>query len=252
MLRRLRSLFSRHASVPPARPAATVASGAAELCRRIHRGDIYASFPVADYALDLQGWNSDSPVFRRLMEEVRPRVVVELGTWKGGSALHLCDLADRLGLSDVTVVCVDTWLGGAWHWREDRVPEAFASLACRHGYPTLYAQFLANVIRQGHSNKIVPVPNTTDAAAEIVREAGLGAIDLLYIDASHTEAAVHADLATWWPLVRDGGVVFGDDFIDAYPGVERAVRRFCDARALAVEVAREKWIVRKPVGGNPA
>ena len=51
--------------------------------------------------------------------------------------------------------------------------------------------------------------------------------------------------STWWPLVRAGGLVFGDDFIDVYPGVERAVRRFIADHGLEVEVSREKWIVRK-------
>lgn len=73
-----------------------------------------------------------------------------------------------------------------------------------------------------------------------------GPIDLLYIDASHEEPAVFADILHWWPMVRPGGIAFGDDFIADYPGVERAVRRFAEERGLAIEVAREKWIIRKP------
>jgi predicted O-methyltransferase YrrM len=173
-------------------------------------------------------------------------MIVELGTWKGGSALHMCDLADRLGLSGVVVVCVDTWLGNSWHWMESRLPESFPSLNCRHGFPHIYLQFLANVLRTGHADKVVPLPNTTDVAAEIFREVGGGPIDLLYVDANHTEQAVSSDLAQWWPMVRPGGIVFGDDFIADYPGVEQAVRRFCREQRLEVEVEREKWILRKP------
>jgi predicted O-methyltransferase YrrM len=252
MLHRLSQFFSRKSPGLPERPILPAAISADELCRRIHRGDIYGGFPFQDYSIDLQGWNSESPVFRRLMEELRPSVIVELGTWKGGSALHLCELADELGLEQTMIVCVDTWLGGAWHWIEDRTREGFPSLACAHGYPRLYAQFLANVMHLGQQRRIVPLPNTTEAAAEILRESGLGPIDLLYIDASHTEEAVYADLKAWWPLVRVGGIVFGDDFIDAYPGVERAVRRFAADQGLEFEVSREKWIVRKRGRGTVA
>ena len=248
MLHRLRSWLRSSPEHPASSPREPLGAGAQDLLRRIHREDVYAGFPLDGFPLDRQGWNSDSPVFRRMLEEVRPRLVVELGTWKGGSALHMCDLADRMGLSPVVMVCVDTWLGGAWHWIEDRRPESFPSLACRHGYPTIYRQFLANVIRSGHAGKVVPIPNTTDAAAEIFRAAGTGPIDLLYVDASHEEPAVHADLVNWWPMLRAGGVAFGDDFIAEYPGVERAVRRFAADHGLSVEVDREKWIMRKSTG----
>lgn len=212
----------------------------------MHDRDIYADFPHALYPLDLQGWNSRSPVFRRLMTEVRPRCVVELVTWKGGSALHMSDLAEELGLPPCVVVCVDTWLRGTWHWQERLRADAHPGLACRHGFPQVYFQFLANVIRTGHTDRIVPFPNTTDVGAEYFQSIGLTDIDLLYIDAAHTFEAVYADIRNWWPLVRRGGTVFGDDFIPEYPGVEQAVTRFCGEHGLPFETDREKWIIRKP------
>jgi predicted O-methyltransferase YrrM len=144
------------------------------------------------------------------------------------------------------MVCVDTWLGGCWHWQERAQADAFSSLACRHGYPQVYLQFLANVIKAGHADRVVPFPNTTDVGAEFFQSIGFGDVDLLYIDAAHTYEAVYADMSNWWPLVRSGGTVFGDDFIPHYPGVERAVRRFCQEHRLPFETDREKWIIRKP------
>ena len=37
----------------------------------------------------------------------------------------------------------------------------------------------------------------------------------MYIDALHTEAALERDLNAWWPKVRPGGLVSGDDYGDA-------------------------------------
>ena len=36
--------------------------------------------------------------------------------------------------------------------------------------------------------------------------------DWLYIDALHTEPAVRRDLAAWWPKLRPGGLLSGDDY----------------------------------------
>ena len=36
--------------------------------------------------------------------------------------------------------------------------------------------------------------------------------DWVYIDALHTEDALYNDLVAWWPKVRNGGLVSGDDY----------------------------------------
>ena len=38
--------------------------------------------------------------------------------------------------------------------------------------------------------------------------------DWIYIDALHTYEAVRQDLAAWWPKLRPGGLISGDDFVD--------------------------------------
>ena len=38
--------------------------------------------------------------------------------------------------------------------------------------------------------------------------------DWLYIDALHTFEAVLSDLRAWWPRLRDGGLLSGDDYGD--------------------------------------
>ncbi len=217
------------------------------LCRQLHQGDIYAGFPHHEFPLDVQGWHSEVPIFRTLIASVRPRIVVELGTWKGASALHMCALASELGLAPFTIICVDTFLGGTWHWLNRQDPNAFAGLGCRHGFPSLYYQFLANVVHLGHQDKVVPFPNTTANASRFFKAMGGPQPDLVYIDAGHYFEDVVADLRNWWPLVRAGGAVFGDDFSPNFPGVEQAVRSFCDEMRLApFQVEGEKWILRKP------
>lgn len=60
----------------------------------------------------------------------------------------------------------------------------------------------------------------TDAAAAAY---SAGPIDLLFVDADHTQRGVAADLAAWAPLVRPGGHVVGHDYCPQFNGVVQAV-----------------------------
>ena len=41
-----------------------------------------------------------------------------------------------------------------------------------------------------------------------------GHFDWVYVDALHTRAAVLDDLRAWWPKLRPGGLISGDDYAD--------------------------------------
>jgi hypothetical protein len=46
--------------------------------------------------------------------------------------------------------------------------------------------------------------------------------DLIYIDGSHEYEDVISDIDSYLPLVRKGGIFFGDDYY-GWPGVAKAV-----------------------------
>ena len=118
----------------------------------------------------------------------------------------------------------------------------------RHGYPTVYYQFLANVLYAGLQDYIVPLPNTSGIAARFLEKLKIQA-DLIYIDGSHDEEDVYADLASYWKLLRPTGVLIGDDWGAGQMefGVICAVNRFMTKeRQLKVQVWDNKWFVQKP------
>jgi hypothetical protein len=49
---------------------------------------------------------------------------------------------------------------------------------------------------------------------EVAKDFSAEYFDWLYIDALHTYDAVINDLTAWWPLLKKGGLVSGDDFHD--------------------------------------
>jgi hypothetical protein len=48
-------------------------------------------------------------------------------------------------------------------------------------------------------------------------------IDAVIIDALHTYHACKEDILAWWPKLRMGGLMVGDDLSDWFPGVKVAV-----------------------------
>jgi predicted O-methyltransferase YrrM len=185
---------------------------------------------------DLQGWNSDHPIFDQLIKETNARIVIEVGTWKGRSAIHMANALP----DDGVVYCCDTWLGGFDHWKGqgpyDKLPEYL-------GYPILFYVFIKNVFNAGLENKIVAIPNTSANCARILGHLGVKA-DLVYVDGSHEEQDVGQDIFAYWPLVRDGGIMFGDDF--GMEGVSNAVKAsFSWLKGGKEVVDGNFWVVRK-------
>jgi hypothetical protein len=208
----------------------------------LHATDPYEGFDPSPWPLDLHGWGSTVPAFSELIGQVRPKLIVEAGTWKGGSAIHMADQVVAAGL-DAQIVCVDTWLGALEFWTSQDDPKRYKSLQLKNGYPQVYYQFLANVCHKGHQQRIIPFPQTSTHGALWLRYFGFTA-ELIYIDASHEEEDVYADLLAYWEVLAPGGVMFGDDW--SWDGVRVAVLRFARETGVTQRFIGDKWVLDKP------
>ena len=205
--------------------------------------DCFAGFKPADYPCNLNsdGYGSNDPVFEKLITAARPSLIVEVGTWKGASAIHMAKICDRLKLA-CPVVCVDTWLGAGTQLCDKA---SLVDLQLRHGYPTIYYYFLANVMRSGMEARIKPFPQTSLIAARWLAAHNILA-DLIYVDANHDAPDVLADLEAYWPLVRPGGFLLGDDY--TWATVQAAVRQFLEHQSLGSQLTlsgANKYYVKK-------
>jgi predicted O-methyltransferase YrrM len=206
-------------------PTGARMTAAEDLIRLLYRdrGSPFAGFPAGLYALDGQGWNSDHPLLARTVREARPRLVVEIGVWKGASAITLARALGEAG-GDGAVLAVDTWLGSAEHWIK---PNIFPDLKHVHGYPHLYYTFLSNVVAAGVADRIVPLPIDSAGAHGVLTHHGLRP-DVIHVDAGHDAASVRADLTRWWERLAPGGWLIADDY-DPEGKVWPAVRDAVDA-----------------------
>ena len=73
-------------------------------------------------------------------------------------------------------------------------------------------------------------------------------LDLVIIDAIHTEEAVDEDIHLWTPKVCNGGIMCGHDYDNRrFPGVKIAVDRFYDEARIKTFLVRmcKMWVFHK-------
>jgi Methyltransferase domain len=170
------------------------------------------------YWLDLPGpvWFSGANLYRRFVESVTaPAVAVELGAWKGRSA---CFMGVEIANSGkpIRFTTIDHWRGSAGEEVQEADPDIQSG--------RLYEVFLENI--RPVAERMTVMREDTVAAATTFAD---GSIDFLYIDANHSYESVLRDLAAWYPKVKTGGLIAGDDW--CFPdhgelGVRGAVQDF--------------------------
>jgi hypothetical protein len=187
---------------------------------------------------NLWGWNGDRAIFPLLIQQLKPSLIIEVGSWMGLSAANMATTCQKLGL-DTAVICVDTWLGSKEHWRD---PNLVQHLELENGYPTFYKRFLTNMVNAGVSGTVLPVPMPSQIGASYLKDFNLQA-ELIYVDGSHDEKDVYDDLMAYWELLAPGGVVFGDDW--PWETVSNAVKAFCAEKGCPYTVHEINWLIRK-------
>jgi hypothetical protein len=146
---------------------------------------------------------------------------------------------------DGVVIAVDTWLGAWDHWVHD---EWFRELGLLDPARGIFATFLTNVRSAGLEDYIVPLPLDSINAAQVLNHFNVFP-DVVHIDAGHDHAAVLADIRQWWPLLKPGGLLIGDDYRagNDWPGVKRAFDDYFRPLGLIpLENVNEKCRVSKP------
>ena len=179
---------------------------------------------VLGLSRDARGWNGTHPVFAEMFKSVQPETVIEVGSWYGQGTLHMA------GLFDGKLYCVDTWLGGIDHLMNEERSENHVPR--KHGYPTLYHQWLYNVASSPHAGRVFPIPQASVDGLRLLGHAGIKA-DIIVIDGSHQYLDVYADLQHALPLLNEGGVMIMDDF-RSHKGVFHAVLRFAHEADLSL------------------
>lgn len=209
-----------------------------ELLEKLQIPDAFKGFQVLEDT-KLWGWNGDRPIFPELVRTIKPKVVIEVGSWMGLSATNLAKSMEHLGMSDSVLLCVDTWLGSREHWND---PELRQHLELENGRPTFYKRFLSNIKKAKLEDWVVPLNLPSRIAGTFLNDKGVKA-ELIYLDGSHLDRDVFEDLMLFWELLEPGGAVFGDDW--PWESVQDGVKAFCAEVGVPYSVHEINWIIRK-------
>ncbi len=209
----------------------------------------YTHFDMDDQPEDLQGWGGHKEFLGKMIEISRPTRIIEVGSWKGKSAIAMAEACLHLHRFETQesrrspyqlgeIVCVDTWLGATeFVGRPNDDPKR--GLRKDFGYPSIYYQFMANVFRARQHDMITPFPQTSVNAARFLKKYNIKA-DLIYIDGSHEYDDVKQDLEMYYELLNENGLIFGDDYCEYWGGVIKAVNEFAGKNSLYLQTRRYK------------
>lgn len=142
--------------------------------------------------------------FAQRVADLKPRIVLEIGTANGGT---LCVLS-RLAAPDATIISVDLpggEFGGGYQWFHVPIFKSFTQ-----GQQKLH-------LFRGNSHS----PEMLKQVQDIL---GKQTIDLLFIDGDHTYEGVKQDFTLYSGMVRDGGMIaFHDIAVHTDPSCQVSV-----------------------------
>jgi len=149
-----------------------------------------------------EDWFSNHiPSWRRILERVRPRRVLEIGCYEGRSTSFIIEACS--GYGPLSLCCVDTWQGSA-----DLAAERMRGVERR------FDENVALAIRQAAAPvQLTKLKTPSQAALTTLIAGNSEAFDLIYIDGSHTAPDVLLDAVLAFQLVRIGGVMIFDDYL---------------------------------------
>ena len=158
-------------------------------------------------------WIGHIPFAFELIGRLRPRTIVELGTYSGSSFAAFCQALEAFGI-DGRCYGIDLWEGDIHMGKFD---------------DSLY-QGIADYVSTNHPTTGVLIRKEFNAASADFAD---GSIDLLHIDGTHTYEAVSNDFHTWKPKLSSRSVVLFHDINVTVenvgePAKKFGVRRFFD------------------------
>jgi len=150
-------------------------------------------------------------------------VVVEIGSWIGGSSEQLA-LGGLKFDKKINLFCVDPW---------DHFCQELEDI--RRGRD-VYSEFAVRMQRFQYSA-------VKDVSENAVLKFEDDSVDFIFIDGDHSYSAVFNDITMWLPKLRAGGIMCGHDYGKPEYGVTEAVKKiFGDKVQLQ---AKSIWAIKK-------
>jgi cephalosporin hydroxylase len=157
-------------------------------------------------------------VYQEIVVETRPDLIVETGTYRGGSALYLASICDLVGHGEVVSIDIEP---------------------ARDDYP-----------RHPRVTYLAGRSSTDPGVVHELTERAAGRRTFVVLDSDHSEAHVEAELEAYAPLVPVACYLVAEDSNigrirkDLMPGPLQAVERFLSRTdEFEIDRGREKFLI---------
>ncbi len=153
----------------------------------------------------IQGWFNFGPLYQKVVEHFSgPAIFVEVGCWKGQSAVFMLNTILASGKS-IVLYCIDPW-----SLKSEFYLSRFGDRALGLKDPDALAKVFRKNIQPYRDKVPICAPRTTSLdGAKMFAD---GALDFVFIDGDHRPEAVEADVRAWLPKMKPTGILAGDDF----------------------------------------
>jgi len=147
---------------------------------------------------------------------------VEVGSWMGRSTCYMGEQIKKFS-KNIKFYAVDTWAGS----EEPQHKETIEKLQDEN--LTLFDIFKFHLKGCEVQDYVIPLQTTSLKAASQFED---NSLDFVHIDASHDYENVLADIEAWYPKVKPGGFITGDDYVINWGGVIQAVNEYFTGKSV--------------------
>ncbi len=174
------------------------------------------------------GWSKYYHVFPGLIKRYNLKIGVEIGVSTGGHSESILRTTDVEKLYSI-----DPW-----------IENPVLHLGGRSNYDVLFYRVRSRLAKYGERSVVI-----RNFSYNVVNQFDDASLDYIFIDGNHHYEAVKQDLEMWYPKLRAGGVMGGDDYATSWPGVPKAVNEFFEKCSISVNQDQQQkriWWVKKP------
>jgi len=213
--------------------------------KRYHIGEDFFSqdlgshrVPLYRYAVEA-AFSVDGMTSARVCEELFLRAltqpidgnVVEIGVWKGRSAI--CLALGVLSSQNGRLICID-------HFEGNRGKER-SYFKSGETVSDIKSSFLSTARQFGFDKQLVLIDESSIGASEKIQD---DSVRLLFIDGDHSLFGVTGDVLAYWDKLKVGGSILFDDFnVNSFPGVVEAVSVLLSHGCITKSVLIERLFV---------
>ena len=132
----------------------------------------------------------------------KPITIIEIGCFEGRSTVWFADYLKNN--SDSELICIDTWKGG----------EEIARTNLKFDMNIVKENFSNNVDQHPCKDQITVFEGSSEVHLSNLLSAYYQTVDFIYLDGSHTQRDTLVDLTLSLLLIKKGGIIIVDDYLN--------------------------------------